>query len=104
AKARLRVRAIDCAASDAELGELYLHRHDGVYVRLVKARKERSAHKLPHVFFDEEFDLDRLFASPAPRRSNAITAARLATLWDELGSRDAATAYFALWELVSDPG
>jgi hypothetical protein len=103
-KSRLRVRAIDCAPVDAVLGDLYLHRHDGAKVRLLKAREQRSAQNLPHVFVDEVFDPERVFpTAAAPRPAQALSAERLRILWDDLAGRDPATAYFALWELVSDP-
>ena len=44
---RSAVRAIDRAASQAVLGDLYLHRHDGQKRRLLEARRQQSNRKLP---------------------------------------------------------
>lgn len=65
AKAKLRILAIDTFGPDAELGELYLYRHDGAKRRLTEAIKEQSNMILPHIFFTKEFAVDGGF-EPAP--------------------------------------
>jgi hypothetical protein len=64
-KAQLRIQAVDHCANDAILGELYLHRHDGARQQLTKRIAQNSDANLPHVFFSQEFALDRDFAGPA---------------------------------------
>jgi hypothetical protein len=103
--AKFRVRATDHGATEAELGDLYLHRWDGAKRQLVKARKERSNPVLPHVFFDQEFAVDEGFAAPAPAgRARKVSPQRLEALWSDLGEPDAAKDYFALWGLAAVPG
>jgi hypothetical protein len=103
--AKFRLRAIDHMVSDAELGDLYLHRWDGAKRQLVKARKERSSPTLPHVFFDQELAVDEGFAAPAPAgRARPVSPQRLEALWADLAAPDAATGYFALWGLAAAPG
>jgi hypothetical protein len=60
-KAKLRILAIDTFGPDAELGELYLHRHDGASRRLTDTIKQQSNMVLHHVFFSKEFALDGNF-------------------------------------------
>jgi hypothetical protein len=69
AKAKLRITATDCCASDAILGDLWLHRHDGAKRKLNDKIVQGSVEKLPHVFFDEEFDLGIGFEMPATIRA-----------------------------------
>jgi hypothetical protein len=64
-KAKLRILAIDTFGPDAELGELYLHRHDGARRRLTEHIQQQSNRVLPHIFFSKEFALDGSF-EPAP--------------------------------------
>jgi hypothetical protein len=69
-KGKLRVRATDQCRTQAILGELWLHRADGARRRLSEKIQQRSAAQLPHVFFDEEFDLAKGFDIPAaPRKA-----------------------------------
>src|SRR5262249_51794012 len=101
---KFRLRATDHMVSDAELGDLYLHRWDGARRRLAKARKERSSPALPHVFFDQEFAAGEGFAAPAPAgRPREVSPQRLEALWAGLGEADAAKGYFALWGLAAVP-
>jgi hypothetical protein len=101
---KLRIRAIDCYQVSAELGELYLHRCDGASKRLTKARKEASNPRLPHVFFEEEFDVDEGFPPLREDRSaRELTARRLDGLWSDLGGGAPARAFFARWALAAAP-
>jgi hypothetical protein len=69
-KGKLRVRATDQCRTQAILGELWLHRADGARRKLTDRIQQRSAAQLPHVFFDEEFDLAKGFDTPAaPRKA-----------------------------------
>jgi hypothetical protein len=102
---KLRIRAIDCQQVSAELGELYLHRYDGASKRLTKGKKERSNPRLPHVFFEEEFDVDEGFPPlPKDRPEPQLTARRLDALWSDLGSSEPVRAYFGRWALAVSPG
>jgi hypothetical protein len=101
---KFRVRAIDHNPTEAELGDLYLHRADGAKEQVVKARKERSNARLPHVFFEQEFDSGTVFATPLPeRRRKDPTAEKLNALWTDLARQDAAKGYLALWGLAATP-
>jgi hypothetical protein len=105
---KLRIRAIDCQQVSAELGELYLHRCDGASKRLTKARKERSNARLPHVFFEEEFDLAEGFPPlrddrPARELRAPGGSRRLDALWSDLGGGEPVRAYFARWALAAAP-
>lgn len=71
AKAKLVIRATDHAQTEAILGELWLHRHDGAKRRVTEKVTEGSAAQLPHVFFSDEIDLSKGFEMPA-----AVRAAR----------------------------
>jgi hypothetical protein len=62
---KLRVRATDHCGTEAHLGPLYLHRHDGAYRRLTDAIERQSATTLPHTFFDREFNLKEGFTGPS---------------------------------------
>jgi hypothetical protein len=100
--AKLRVQGIDTGASDAIFGDLYAHRHDGANVQLIKTIRQRSKPKLPDVFLDREFDLDKRFEAPAePRR--IPTEAELASSWSDLGGEDTGAAYLAFWQLAAFP-
>src|SRR5262249_44078851 len=102
--AKLRIRAIDCCQTEAILGDLYLHRSDGTRQRLWQARKDRSTPRLPHVFFDEEFDLATVFPTPLPARpTTKATPKTLDALWTDLASEDAAKGYLASWALAALP-
>ena len=64
-KAKLHLRVTDCQETDAIVGELWLHRHDGAKRRLTTGVAQPSAQQLPNVFFDEKFDLSEGFEKPA---------------------------------------
>jgi hypothetical protein len=99
---KLRVRVIDCQQTTAEVGDLYLHRCDGASKRLTKGKRERSNPRLPHVFFEEEFDVDEGFPPLAKDRpEQELTARRLDALWADLGSSDPVRTYFARWTLAA---
>jgi hypothetical protein len=99
----LRVRATDHGATEAVLGDLYLHRCDGARWRLAKAREERSNPVLPHVFFDETFDLTKGFETPLAHKTSPLTARQLDALWADLGGEDAGRGFLALWALAGAP-
>ena len=99
----LRVRAVDCAPTDAVLGELWLHRWDGARKRLTRGVKERSNPALPHVFFEEEFKAGDGFDAAPAYAPPPLTKARLEDLWDDLGGRDPAREYLAVWSLAASP-
>jgi hypothetical protein len=104
AGAALRVRALDCAPTEAILGALWLHRWDGAKRRLTGGVKERSNPALPHVFFEAEFQVGDGF-DPAPVYAPpSLTQARLDHLWDDLGGKDPAREYVAVWALAASPG
>ncbi len=69
----LAVRATDHHPADAILGELWLHRSDGARKQLTKGVREQSANDLPHVFFDEKFDVKDGFARPVQMATGART-------------------------------
>jgi hypothetical protein len=101
--ATFRVRAVDCAPTEAGLSELWLHRWDGAKRRLTPAVKEKSNAQLPHVFFDKEYKVAEGF-DPAPvRAAPARTDREREALWEDLGSDDPSKAYFAEWGLAADP-
>ena len=68
---KLRIKVKDCVASDAILGELWLHRVDGAKVKLTDCMHRASAGVLPVTFFDEQYDLLKVFDSPG--RPRAVT-------------------------------
>src|SRR5262245_27405755 len=70
---KLRVRATDCCASEAMLGELWLHRWDGARKKLTNGKVEASAANLPAVFFDESFALTDGFELPDKVATDAAT-------------------------------
>jgi hypothetical protein len=76
-KEKLRIRVTDHSAVDAIVGELWLHRHDGGKRRLTKEIREASADRLPHMFFDEQFDLGQGFERPEREAIEAGTVEQL---------------------------
>lgn len=68
-KAKLVIRATDHCRTEAILGELWLHRHDGATRRVTEKLTQASAAQLPHVFFSEEIDLNKGFEMPATIRA-----------------------------------
>jgi hypothetical protein len=101
--AKLRIRAIDCFPTDAILGDIYLHRFDGAKVLVAKAVHQRSAAKLPNVFFDQEFDLARLFSDAQPAAPSRASNEQIQSDWNQLASPNVDTAYFAMWRLIGSP-
>lgn len=86
---KLQIRAIDHVPSEAILGELYLHRHDGARKRLTARVSQPSDPNLPHVFFDQEFSLDAGFeAAPSEKDVIQVPAVPAALL----GQKEPATA------------
>jgi hypothetical protein len=67
-KLKLKLTATDHNPVDAILGPLWLHRHDGAKRQLTPGLTQQSADQLPHVFFDQEFDLTKDFEMPATIR------------------------------------
>jgi hypothetical protein len=68
ASKKLRIVVKDCCESDAAVGELWIHRMDGAKVKLTEGTQRTSAAKLPDTFFDEQYDLLKVFDSPARPR------------------------------------
>jgi hypothetical protein len=103
-KAKLRIQVIDTGATDAVVGDLYLHRWDGAKVQLVKAIHQRSAPKLPNVFFDKEFAIDELFPAAEPLfPAEKLTEQQLQSAWNDLASTKPANVFFAVWRLAACP-
>jgi RNA polymerase sigma factor (sigma-70 family) len=101
--ARFRLRAIDRGADGAMLSDIYLHRWDGARKRLVTARWQHSNPRLPHVFFDQEFDCTfPVVAAPAAPAAE-LGPRQLNALWADMASDDAARCYLALWALAAAP-
>ncbi len=69
----LLVRVTDHGATDAIVGELWLHRYDGAKVQLTKGMAQQSAATLPHVFFAEKYDLSRAYEMPKVVKTDAVT-------------------------------
>jgi hypothetical protein len=61
---KFRIVVIDHGATDAIVGELYLHRWDGARKKLTEGRREQSAPTLPNTFFDESYTLTEGFELP----------------------------------------
>lgn len=70
---KARIIAINCRASDAVLGELWLHRWDGARKKLTAGKREPSTPTLPNTFFDESFALDEGFEMPEKVSTDAAT-------------------------------
>ena len=68
-KGKIRIRVIDHGATEAIVGELWLHRHDGAKRLVTKESRQASAAQLPNVFFNEEIDLSKGFEMPATIRT-----------------------------------
>ena len=69
----LHIRVTDYTASDAIVGELWLHRSDGARKELTKGISQQSAADLPHVFFDEKYNLRDGFERPGQVATDVIT-------------------------------
>jgi hypothetical protein len=69
----LQIRVTDHMATEAIVGELWLHRYDGAKAQLTKGVTQQSAATLPHVFFAEKFDLGRVFEVPRGVKTDAVT-------------------------------
>jgi hypothetical protein len=61
---KLRIVAIDCAPTDAILGQLWLHRWDGARKKLTDGKQLASVANLPATFFDEWYALGEGFEMP----------------------------------------
>jgi hypothetical protein len=61
---KVRVLAVDHCATDAILGELWLHRWDGARKKLTEGTRQQSAPNLPNTFFDEAYALGEGFEMP----------------------------------------
>jgi hypothetical protein len=61
---KLRIVAIDCAPTDAILGQLWLHRWDGARKKLTDGKQLESVANLPATFFDESYALGEGFEMP----------------------------------------
>jgi hypothetical protein len=61
---KLRIVAIDHGATEAIVGELWLHRWDGARKKLTAGKREQSAAALPATFFEESFALGDGFEMP----------------------------------------
>lgn len=73
ASKKVQVRATDCNPSEAILGPIWLHRWDGARKKLTAGKSEESVMALPHVFFDESFDLIDGFEMPKRVSYDAAT-------------------------------
>jgi hypothetical protein len=70
---KLRVVAVDHQATDAIVGQLWLHRWDGARKRLTEGKQQASVAALPSTFFDESFTLTDGFEMPEKVNTDAAT-------------------------------
>jgi hypothetical protein len=61
---KFRIVVIDRSATEAIVGELYVHRWDGARKKLTDGKREQSAPNLPNTFFDEAYSLTDGFELP----------------------------------------